>query len=497
MIKSIACPARRGTIAAKHYNQPLAFIDIETTGANYHYGKVTEIGVVRVEGGRVVRTFHTLLNPDSRLPAFITQLTGLTDADLRTAPHFADMADELRAILDGALFVAHNVRFDYSFIKQEYKRLGQGFEPELLCTVRLSRWLYPEHRGHSLEKIIQRFGFETARRHRALDDAKVLWDFWHRILADHDLDSLNTAIAQQLKRQSLPPHLDASLIQTLPESPGVYVFEDDQALPLYVGKSVNIRSRVLSHLSDDHRQYRELRLAQQTHHIRTIKTAGEIGALLLESRLVKELQPLHNRKLRRAERLFVVEFTTNAVGYLTGHIGDYSEELSPDTIHIGYRSRKEARETLEGITAEHHLCPRLMGLDKSRGTCFAQQLGKCSGACLGTISPASYNLLLTQALSDQRLSKWPFAGAALLLERSADLERVDGFIIDQWRVTALLLESEFGDPEYQKLDLGFDMDVYKILRQVLEQRPSQIELRPLSPTELAQLSNTAEPHYAT
>ncbi len=231
----------------------MAFVDIETTGANYHFGRVLEVGVLRVEDGQVVSTFKTLLSVREHIPSFITELTGIDNAMLTGAPSFEDIADQLREVLEGAFFVAHNVRFDYSFIKQEYKRLGQDINPKLLCTVRLSRALYPDVKGHSLGKLIERHGFTTTARHRAYDDAKVLWDFYRLVLGEFDIDTVESALKQQLASQSLPPNLPAEAVGNLPHGPGVYIYEDEDGQPLYIGKSVNVYSRVLSHFSDDHR----------------------------------------------------------------------------------------------------------------------------------------------------------------------------------------------------------------------------------------------------
>lgn len=156
-------------------HRPLILIDIETTGSSSKYGRITELAAIRVENMKVVDTFNTLLNPEQSLPSFITKLTGITDDMLWSAPMFKTIAEEFSEFINGGIFVAHNVSFDYGFIKEEYSRQGVHFKMDRLCSVRLSRALYPEHRRHNLDSVIQRLGITVDKRHRALDDAKVIY----------------------------------------------------------------------------------------------------------------------------------------------------------------------------------------------------------------------------------------------------------------------------------------------------------------------------------
>lgn len=166
-------------------NRPLVFLDIETTGGSPATSRITEIGAVRIEDGRVVGTFSQLLNPEQKVPWFITKLTGITDDMLWDAPTFAGVADDLDVFLDGAVFVAHNVNFDYSFIKAEHGRRGGRFDIDRFCTARLSRRLYPAQGRHNLDTIIQAHNIPVANRHRALDDATALHEFYKCALAEH------------------------------------------------------------------------------------------------------------------------------------------------------------------------------------------------------------------------------------------------------------------------------------------------------------------------
>lgn len=176
---------------------PLVFVDIETNGLSHINGRVIEVAAIRVEDGEVVDTVNTLVNPGDELPQFITNLTGITSKQVRGAPAFSQVADELYQLIDGSIFVAHNVRFDYSFLEQEFKRIGKDFLPRQLCTVKLSRALYPEHRTHKLQDLIERHGFTYSARHRAFDDAHILWQFIQHLRGTLDDELVEQAVIKQ------------------------------------------------------------------------------------------------------------------------------------------------------------------------------------------------------------------------------------------------------------------------------------------------------------
>jgi DNA polymerase-3 subunit epsilon len=173
-------------------HRPLVLLDIETTGASARYARITEIGALRVENHQVVATYSQLVNPEEPIPPFITQMTGISNEMVWDAPTFRGIADELELFLSDAIFVAHNVNFDYSFIKAEYARIGNKFNMDRMCSVQLSRKLYPEHRSHALDRVIERLGIEVKNRHRALDDAEVIWKFIQQEYARLDLELFKT-----------------------------------------------------------------------------------------------------------------------------------------------------------------------------------------------------------------------------------------------------------------------------------------------------------------
>ncbi|HEY7886215.1 MAG TPA: exonuclease domain-containing protein, partial [Cellvibrionaceae bacterium] len=254
-------------------DRPLAIVDIETTGGSVTRDRITEIGVVEVDD-QGVREWSTLINPQMPIPRSIQGLTGITDDMVADAPRFEQVAKEIVQRLEGKIFVAHNVRFDYGFIRNAFESLGFPLSLELLCTVKLSRALYPEYQRHSLESIIQRFGIHTHTRHRALADARATYQFLCIAAQDRPADDFMNALQAQTRRPSLPPGLDPAEIEQLPNRPGVYYFYGDNDSLLYVGKSLEVRKRVLSHFTADRASAKAMAMCQQIRRIEATVTTG-------------------------------------------------------------------------------------------------------------------------------------------------------------------------------------------------------------------------------
>lgn len=279
----------------------LAVVDVETTGSSAVYDRVIEVGVLRVSQGRLVGTYGTLINPERPIPPIITQITGISDKDVAAAPAFNDVAFRIKECLRGCVFVAHNVRFDYSFLRNEFERAGIVFSADCLCSVRLSRLLYPRHRRHSLSALIERFEFPCKNRHRALDDAAVVWAFLQHAQKTLPADKVENAARQLLRKPLLPPRINREAIDLLPSGPGVYVFYDESQAPLYVGKSIDVRDRVLRHFAAAP-EGKDARLCERTVRIEAHRAYGELGAALLALRLMKKRAQARNRRLRRAPK---------------------------------------------------------------------------------------------------------------------------------------------------------------------------------------------------
>ncbi|HTK39669.1 MAG TPA: exonuclease domain-containing protein [Patescibacteria group bacterium] len=459
------------------FEGPAVFVDIETNGGSGPRGRITEIAILRIEGGEITEEYTTLVNPGTPIPYWITKLTGISDGDVADAPYFDDIAYELHRLMDGAIFVAHNVRFDYSFIKRQLEACGYVFNPKLFCTVRMSRALYAEHRGHSLQKIIDRHGIDTKSRHRAYDDAKAMFEFARIAIAEKGVESFQANVAMQLKTKTLPSHVNEKMIADLPNTPGIYIFEDEKGAPLYIGKSVDIRKRVLSHFANDTKIVKEMKMAQSCHNVSYIQTETEIEALLLESAKIKELQPLHNRLLRRATKqtVLVREFDDNGYMQMALESRDLNESTDIAGIYGVYTNRTKAKARLESLTKTFDLCPKLMGLENGTGACFRHQLGMCKGACAGKESIDAYNRRVEYALERSKIEDWPFKG-----ELAVKISETKALIVNQWIIKGYMTAVEDGSTYVERIKNGFDIDTYKILRSYMRQHRSNIELLPIA-----------------
>ena len=272
-------------------------------------------------------------------------------------------------------------------------------------------------------------------------------------------------IATLLKTPTLPPRLVATDLEQLPNGPGVYIFYDETGQPLYVGKSRSVRTRVLSHFSGDHASSKEMRLCQAVARIESHATYGELGALLLESQLIKTLAPLHNRRLRSARELAVIRKASDARGYATLRIERRSsdEELPISDILGICRSVRQAKALVADLATAHHLCPRVLGLERRKGSCLYRQIKQCRGACTAEEPPELFNARLDAAFVSRRLRTWPYPGPVLLEEANASRTEGHVFVLDNWRLVKALRYGEDGMRTFLPARAGFDHDAYNIL----------------------------------
>lgn len=462
------------------FDRPVICLDVETTGASPQFDRITEIGIVELNDDGSSSEWSTLVNPQTPIPQFIEKLTGISNAMVADAPTFEQVAAELLQRLHGRVFVAHNARFDYAFIRNELKRLDITFRADTLCTVRLSRRLYPQYYKHNLDSVIQRLGIHVDDRHRALADARVLAVFLQRLPQEHTPEAIDSAIRHVMAKPALPPHLPEGLIDDIPDSPGVYLFYGDNDMPLYVGKSTGLRTRVLGHFSGDHASTKELRISQQLKRIEWKETAGELGALLLEAQLVKELQPMHNQRLRHENELCawqLVNGSNGAKSLQLQHAADIDFAGTPDLYGM-FTSPRKAVETLRGLAEAHKLCLIQLGLEKpTRGKhypCFGHQLKKCQGLCAGKENPLQHDLRLMQALARLKLQSWPYAGAIGI--RESWLGREEMHIVDRWAYLGTARDAADVEHILSTRPAVFDLDTYKILAKYLQTHADVVPL---------------------
>ena len=477
-------------------------LDLETTGGNPLNCRITEIAAVRVENGVEVARWSTLVNPGTRIPPLIQGLTGISDAMVFDAPPFDDVGATLLKLLEGAVLVAHNVRFDHGFLLNEYARMDVALRVKTLCTVRLSRKLYPQHKGHGLDAIMQRHGLTTESRHRAMGDVDLMQGFLKVATLELGADAVSQQALILLQGSAaVPPHLETN-VADIPETAGVYLFygEDIEAvelnkknaqirsqIPLYIGKSIKLRSRVMSHFQAAGREAREMRIAQEIRRVEWIETAGELGALLLEARLVKEMQPLLNRQLRRERTLCAwrLDDNPNAKPLMTLVRGDDLQPREFGQMYGVYRSKNQALSGLRALADTHVLCHQALGLESAKsggGRCFAHQIGRCKGVCCGGEKPELHHLRLKLALKQQQLRVWPHAGKIGLREYNAQTGRSEMHIFDQWCYLATVQnEAELDDIVTANTSLTFDLDTYRLLlKHLTSPHMAGLELKMLS-----------------
>jgi DNA polymerase-3 subunit epsilon len=454
------------------------FVDIETTGMDAGRERITEIGVVAVDvDGDAIRVdeWSTLVNPQRPVPSEIRWLTGIDNEMLRAAPPFAAIADELIDRLRGALFVAHNARFDYGFLRAEFARAGFAWRAPTLCTVRLSRMLYPDRAPHSLDAIIDRFGIDGEQRHRALGDARALWRFVDTLYRRLPRAEIDAAVERLLSRPSTPSRLAPEALDEIPNEPGVYLFFGANPHPIYIGKSRDLKSRVAAHFSDDARNPRDAALSREVERVEWETANGELGALLREAELVKTRLPAHNIRLRRRQNAVVM--TLDDGGRPRWHPAADSAnsvEGPREGARFGpFASRAAGRARLASLAAEHALCLKTLGLEGGAGAvaaspCFNHQLHRCRGACIGAEDAASHRARLAEHLQPLAIPHWPYPGPVALIERSASLASDAWHVADGWCWLGSARSAIAAGELARSAERRFDADIYHLLRRALD-----------------------------
>jgi len=443
-----------------------AFLDLETSGVSPPHDRVTEIGIVLVDAGQVTGEWSSLVDPGVPIPPEIQALTGITNPMVRGAPRFAQLLPGLADLLKNRVLVAHNARFDYGFLKAEFRRAGERFSAEVLCTVRLSRRLFPQHASHRLDALIERHRLPAADRHRALGDARVIQQFLHTLWHGDDPESVHAAIRELLRRPATPSHLPPGVLDTLPESPGVYTFVGASGQPLYVGKARNLRERVRGHFYADSRNANDARLAAEVHAIAVEPTAGEFGALLREIQLIRSCVPLHNVALRRREGVCFLQPDTPGRSPRIVPLAELPEAdpLGRPGLYGPFGSRAGARAALQAAGRSHRLCDRALGLWAREGPCCSRQVRRCQGLCTGEEPAEVHHARLLQALEPLRFPSWPFDSPIVLCEHDPESGRTDRLCFNRWRA----LSTQGPEP--------FDPHVYQLLRRQLARAPHAFEI---------------------
>lgn len=367
-----------------------AILDIETTGGSPKHEKITEIAIFIHDGEKLIEEFSSLVNPEKNIPPFITGLTGITNEMVADAPRFFEIAKKIVELTEDRIIVAHNVNFDYGFIKSEFKRLGYDFNRESLCTVKLSRKLIPGFKSYSLGKLCNQLKIEINGRHRAAGDAYATVRLFELLLKkDNELTSgLISAPFPSGRIKNLNGFLTPEKIGEIPATTGVYYLHDSEGNLLYIGKSKNIHSRILSHLGNKNSR-RSMELRERIAGISFELTGSELIALLLESFEIKKNQPRYNRAQRRNSNGWGLYSFYDKHGYINFEIKKTGEKNSiPVT---GFNNKKEGVSMLTSLIEKHWLCQKLSGLYQTDGSCFHYDIRQCNGACIGKEPVKTYN----------------------------------------------------------------------------------------------------------
>lgn len=368
-------------------------IDVETTGKS---NRMTEISVFKYDGTRVIDEFTSLINPNSYIPEHITALTGIDNDLVADAPSFEEVAQDILGITEDAIFVAHNVNFDYNVISGEFKRIGLDFTRKKLCTVRLSRRLLPGHRSYSLGKLCKGLDIKLVDRHRARGDAEATVILFELLLQQSNASNVfNEFLNKNSRESTLPPNLPKATFEALPNSAGIYYFKDKKGKVIYVGKAKDIKKRVLSHFYS--KTKKSLNMVRETRDIDFESSGSELVALLMEDAAIKHHFPLYNKVAKRTIQSFSIFSYEDRKGIL--HLASNKGRLVPNPIITFYNVR-DVRTFLEKLCAKYNLCPKYCHLQEAVSECSHYNIKNCKGICKDAESVEDYNNRVLEAIYD-------------------------------------------------------------------------------------------------
>ncbi len=365
-----------------------AIVDIETTGGHASANGITEVAILIHDGRKITQRFSTLINPLIPIPIYIQALTGINDEMVSSAPAFKEVAAEIFTLLQDKIFVAHNVNFDFSFLRYHLAAAGYVLQTKKICTVRLSRKIMPGFSSYSLGKLCRQVGIDLIDRHRAMGDASATACLFSMLLEKDTDGHITKALNQRSKEQSLPPHLPKEDIDKLPSVPGIYYFHNSKAKVVYVGKAIDIRKRVNSHFSNNKPGRQKQDFLREIHHITFTECATELISLIMESVEIKRLWPAQNRALKRFEHAFGLYLFEDQNGYLRLAVDRRSKFSKPV---YTFNSIFEGYALVKHLVKEFNLCPKLCFIQRNNEHCSGIGDHVCFGACEQRESKEEYN----------------------------------------------------------------------------------------------------------
>ncbi|HTJ12133.1 MAG TPA: exonuclease domain-containing protein [Dinghuibacter sp.] len=379
-----------------------AVVDIETTGSHASEHGITEIGIVVTDGRQVVEVYETLVNPEQPIPPFIQVLTGINNEMVAVAPRFEEVAPRVFELLQDKVFVAHNVNFDYSFVQHHLRHAGYGLNTRKLCTVRLSRKVFPGLAGYSLGKLTRQLGVSMERHHRAGADAKATAEVLHRILGEDRDGHVDSMLKSKYHQQQLPPNLSEALVQNLPTSPGVYYFHDIHGKVVYVGKANNLKKRVLGHFTGNDAGMKRQSFLNHIHEVTYQVCGSELMAFILEHSEIRRLWPLFNYAHKHPVEAFSLYVFEDVKGYLRLAIEGKKKHLEPV---YTFNLLVEGQNMLRKLIQQFDLCPKMCFMDRTQGASLPEERGE---------TMVAYNQRVMEAVAFLRKNLPTFA----IVERS-------------------------------------------------------------------------------
>jgi DNA polymerase-3 subunit epsilon len=372
-------------------------VDIETTGGSPKASKITEIAIYKHNGISIIDEFSTLVNPEMKIPEFISRLTGISDKMVEDAPKFYEIAKNIIEFTEGCIFVAHNVGFDYGIIRHEFKTLGYDFRRPHLCTVRSSRYVIPGMDSYSLGKLSRSLGIEIKDRHRAGGDALATAHLF-TMLIEKDPSGLQTFIQQEVNPKILHPNLNLEVLDEIPSKTGVYKFYNEFNQLIYIGKSKAIKTRIDQHLRNS-KTKKGIQMMKEIMRIEYDLTGSELIALLRESQLIKQHKPVYNHMLKKSRFPYGIYDYLDDSGYLRLYVSLTSKKEALPL--ASFTTKKEANSYLEYIVEKYGLCQKLCDLYPTQSACFHYAIKKCKGACIKAESPDEYNARVEEFINAQ------------------------------------------------------------------------------------------------
>lgn len=383
-----------------------AVVDIETTGGFASGNGITEISILVHDGSKVLESFETLINPKQDIPFYIQTLTGISNEMVSDAPLFEDVAPKIYELLHDKIFVAHNVNFDFSFVRHQLAQSGYQLISKKLCTVRMSRKVIPGHSSYSLGKLCSALNIPLNDRHRAGGDAAATAILLTLLLNKDTEGLISLSLNKASKEQILPPNVSRKQIEALPANPGVYYFKDHKGKIIYIGKAINIKKRVYSHFSGNSIKKQRQEFMKNIHQIEHTVCGTELMALILEAAEIQKHWPENNKALKRPEQKYALYTFEDQNGFMRLGIDKYKK--GTPSLYT-FNSLLAGQSMLRGMINEHTLCEKLCFIQTHRSSCTAYETEKCHGACLGLEHPYSYNTRVKAAIAHLKSSLPSFA----------------------------------------------------------------------------------------